>query len=309
MAGIVDDLTQLIGNTPLVRLRRFGASSGAEILVKVEAFNPGSSVKDRIGLAMIEAAERDGKLKPGSTIIEPTSGNTGIGLALVAAIRGYHVILTMPDSMSVERRKLLRSLGAEIVLTDGKQGMVGAMGVANSLAEKIEGSFVPQQFDNPANPDVHFRTTGPEIWRDTGGKLDFFVAGVGTGGTISGAGRYLKAQDPKVRVVAVEPTESAVISGGEAGSHMIQGLGAGFIPGNLDTAVVDEVIQIESLDAIKAAKELARSEGLLVGISSGAAAAAALVVAAKPENRGKRVVAVLPDTAERYISTLLFYED
>ncbi len=309
MAGIVDDLTQLIGNTPLVRLRRFGAASGAEILVKVEAFNPGSSVKDRIGLAMIEAAERDGKLKPGSTIIEPTSGNTGIGLALVAAIRGYHVILTMPDSMSVERRKLLRSLGAEIVLTDGKQGMVGAMGVANSLAEKIEGSFVPQQFDNPANPDVHFRTTGPEIWRDTGGKLDFFVAGVGTGGTISGAGRYLKAQDPKVRVVAVEPTESAVMSGGEAGSHMIQGLGAGFIPGNLDTAVVDEVIQIESLDAIKAAKELARSEGLLVGISSGAAAAAALVVAAKPENRGKRIVAVLPDTAERYISTLLFYED
>lgn len=309
MAGIVDDLTQLIGNTPLVRLRRFPPVGGAEILAKVEAFNPGSSVKDRIGLAMIEAAEREGLLAPGATIIEPTSGNTGIGLALVAAIKGYHMILTMPDSMSVERRKLLRALGAEIVLTDGKQGMVGAMETARVLAARIPGSFVPGQFENPANPAVHYRTTGPEIWRDTDGRVDLFVAGVGTGGTISGTGRFLKEKNPAVRVVAVEPTESAVMSGEPAGSHMIQGLGAGFIPENLDRSVVDEVIRVESLAAIRAARELSRTEGLLVGISSGAAAEAARTVAARAENAGKRVVVVLPDTAERYISTLLFFED
>lgn len=309
MAGIVDDLTELIGNTPLVRLRRFSSSGGAEILAKVEAFNPGSSVKDRIGLAMIEAAERDGHLAPGATIIEPTSGNTGIGLALVAAIKGYHMILTMPDSMSVERRKLLRALGAEIVLTDGKQGMLGAMETARRLAERIPGSFVPGQFENPANPEVHYRTTGPEIWRDTEGRVDFFVAGVGTGGTVTGSGRFLKERNPDLRVIAVEPAESAVLSGEMAGSHMIQGIGAGFIPAVLDRSVVDEVIRVESLDAIKAARELSRSEGLLVGISSGAAAAAARIVAGRPESADKRVVVVLPDTAERYISTLLFYED
>ncbi len=309
MPGIVDDLTQLIGNTPLVRLHRFAPTGGAEILAKVEAFNPGSSVKDRIGLAMIEAAEADGTLSAGATIIEPTSGNTGIGLALVAAVKGYHIILTMPDSMSIERRKLLRALGAEIVLTDGKLGMLGAMESAKRLAANIEGSFIPGQFDNPANPEAHYRTTGPEIWRDTGGSVDLFVSGVGTGGTVSGAGRYLKERNPSIRVVAVEPAESAILSGEPAGSHMIQGLGAGFVPATLERSVIDEVIRVESLEAIRVAKELSRSEGLLVGISSGAAAAAARLLARREENRGKRIVVVLPDTAERYISTLLFYED
>ena len=306
---IIDDLTQLIGNTPLVRLHRFAESCGAELLAKVEMFNPGSSVKDRIGLAMIEAAEKRGELRPGSTIIEPTSGNTGIGLALVAATRGYRTILTMPESMSAERRKLLRALGAELVLTPADRGMKGAIEMTVSLAAAIPGSCIPGQFDNPANPEVHYRTTGPEIWRDTDGRVDVLVAGVGTGGTVSGAGRYLKEQNPDVRIVAVEPEESAVISGGSAGSHMIQGIGAGFIPKNLDTAVIDEVVRVDSFTAIAAAKELSRSDGLLVGISSGAAASAARAIGQRPGFEGKRIVVVMPDTAERYISTLLFYED
>jgi cysteine synthase A len=305
---VFDDVSQLIGNTPLVRLSRFAEGVDAQIIGKLEAANPGSSVKDRIGLAMIEAAERDGLLKPGGTIVEPTSGNTGIGLAVAAAVKGYRLILTMPSSMSVERRKLLVALGAEIVLTDGEFGMPGAIEEAQILVEEL-GAFMPQQFNNPANPDVHYRTTGPEIWRDTNGQVDIFVAGVGTGGTVSGAGRYLKEQNPDIQVIAVEPIESPVLTGGEMGPHMIQGIGAGFIPRNYDADVVDEVVTVESQESIEASKEIALNEGLLVGISAGANALAAKRIGERPENAGKQIVTVLCDTGERYVSTLLFYED
>ena len=309
MDTIHDNVCELIGNTPLIRLRRFASDAGAEVVVKMESFNPGSSVKDRIALAMIEAAEQEGLLREGSTIIEPTSGNTGIGLAMVAAVKGYPIMLVMPESMSVERRKLLQGLGAELVLTPAQEGMEGAVDQAYTLAEKIPNSFIPQQFANPANPQVHYRTTAEEIWRDTGGRLDVFVAGVGTGGTVSGTGRFLKEKNADIQVVAVEPEESPVLSGGEAGPHMIQGIGAGFVPDVLDREVVDEVLKVTSQDAIAAAKKLIRLEGLMVGISAGANAFAARQVAMRPENKGKRVVTVMCDTSERYLSTLLYYED
>jgi len=307
--GVAEDLCKLIGRTPMLQLSRFAPDVGHRVVGKLENFNPGGSVKDRIGLSMIEAAEQDGRLKPGGTIIEPTSGNTGIGLALVAAVKGYRLIITMPESMSVERRKLLTGLGAEIVLTPADEGMVGAVAQANELMEQIEGAFMPQQFDNPANPQIHYETTGPEIWEATGGKVDVLVAGVGTAGTISGAGKFLKEQNPGIYNVAVEPVESPVLSGGEMGPHMIQGIGAGFIPENYNPAVVDEVLQCSSDDAIDIAKELAKKEGLLCGISAGANVWAALQVARRPENEGKVVVTVICDTGERYLSTLLFYED
>jgi cysteine synthase A len=305
--NIHDSLCSLIGNTPLVRLSRF--APGVEIIAKVEAFNPGSSVKDRIGLAMIESAERAGLLTKGNVIIEPTSGNTGIGLALVAAIRGYRCILVMPESMSVERRKLLQGFGAELVLTPAKEGMEGAVRQAELLCGQVPGGFMPQQFSNRANPEIHYRTTGPEIWRDTGGKVAIFVAAVGTGGTVSGTGRFLKEMDPGIRVVAVEPQESPVLSGGKSGPHMIQGIGAGFVPENVDRAVIDEVVTVTSRQAIDTAKKIIRTEGLLVGISSGANAYAALWLAERPENKGKRIVTIMCDTGERYLSTLLYYDD
>jgi len=305
---IASDLTELIGRTPLVRLARFTAGVGAELVAKLESWNPGGSVKDRIALAMIEQAERDGRLPPGGTIIEPTSGNTGIGLAWVAAVKGYRLILTMPETMSAERRALLRALGAELVLTEGRRGMQGSIEKANALLERIPGSFMPQQFENPANPEIHQTTTAQEVWKDTGGRLDFFVAGVGTGGTVSGAGRELKRLDPGVRVVAVEPSESPVLSGGPSGPHMIQGIGAGFVPQNYDAGVVDEVLQVSSDESFKTARRLARTEGLVVGISAGAAASAALDLARRPGNERKRVVVVLPDTGERYLSTPLYFE-
>lgn len=307
--AIYNNLCEMIGNTSLVRLDRFGEGLPGSILGKLEGYNPGWCVKDRIGLSMVEAAEKDGSLKAGGTIVEPTSGNTGIGLALTAAVKGYHLILTMPSSMSVERRKLLIHLGAELVLTDADLGMPGAIEEAQMLNEKIKGSFMPQQFSNPANPQVHYDSTGPEIWKDTQGKVDIFIAGVGTGGTVSGAGKYLKEQNPKIQVIAVEPEESPVLSGGQMGPHMIQGIGAGFIPSAYDASVVDEVIQIDSFSAIKAAKEMGKTEGLIVGISSGAAALAAKQVASRSENEGKTIVVMQPDTGERYISTLLFYQD
>jgi cysteine synthase len=309
MPGIYENLVELIGNTPLVKLAKFSQDSYGKIVAKLESYNPGSSVKDRIGLSMIEAAEKSGQLKPGATIVEPTSGNTGIGLALVAAIKGYHVVLTMPESMSVERRKLLRALGAEIVLTDAQEGMIGAISKAQKLVETIENAFMPQQFSNPANSEIHYNTTGPEIWKDTEGEIDVFVSGVGTGGTITGAGMFLKERNPEIQIVAVEPTESAILSGEEMGPHMIQGIGAGFVPEILDIKIIDEIIKIESVQAIETAKELAKKEGLLVGISSGACAAAAKIIANRQENKGKRIVAILPDTGERYVSTLLFYQD
>jgi len=302
-------VTALIGDTPLARLDRFGQGAPARIHGKLEAYNPGSSVKDRIALAMIEAAEADGRLADGATIVEPTSGNTGIGLAMVGRSKGYRVILTMPESMSVERRKLLRSLGAELVLTEGRDGMFGAISEAEQLVKDLDGAFMPGQFENPANPDVHYRTTGPEIWAATEGRVDVFVSGVGTGGTITGAGRFLKEQNPDLRVVAVEPTESAVLSGNPRGPHMIQGIGAGFVPEVLDRDVIDEVVTVTSRDAIDIARLLSRTEGLLVGISSGAAAWAARDLAVRPEYADKDIVAVFPDTSERYASTLLFYED
>lgn len=306
---IYNNLCELIGNTSMVHLYAFSDGLPGHIIGKLEGYNPGWCVKDRIGLSMIESAEKDGSLAEGGTIIEPTSGNTGIGLALTAAVKGYDIILTMPSSMSVERRKMLINLGAKLVLTDADQGMPGAIEEAEMLTGKIPGAFMPQQFDNPANPQIHYDTTGPEIWRDSDGKVDIFVAGVGTGGTVTGAGRYLKEQNSDIQVIAVEPEESPVLSGGKMGPHMIQGIGAGFIPGVYDGNFVDEVITTDSHEAIKTAQKLGLTEGLLVGISSGAAALAAFRVASRPENKGKNIVVMQPDAGERYISTLLFYHD
>jgi len=309
MARLANNLCELIGDTPLVKLDRYASDVPGQVIGKLESFNPGSSVKDRIGLAMIEAAEAAGQLKPGGTIIEPTSGNTGIGLALVAAVKGYRLIITMPESMSVERRKLLTGLGAEIVLTPASEGMLGAVAQAKELLDEMPGAFMPQQFNNPANPEIHYRTTGPEIWEATEGKVDILIAGVGTAGTVSGAGKFLKEKNPNLRVIAVEPEESPVLSGGKMGPHMIQGIGAGFVPENYNADVVDEVVQVKSEDAIETAKKLAKTEGLLCGISAGANVLAAHRVAQREENAGKVVVTIICDTGERYLSTLLFYED
>ncbi len=308
MGKIANKLTDLIGNTPLLEVSNYNAGKelNARLIVKLEYFNPAGSVKDRIALAMIEAAEKSGALKPGATLIEPTSGNTGIGLAFASAAKGYRLILTMPDTMSVERRNLLKALGVELVLTPGANGMKGAIAKAQELKESVPGAVVLQQFENPANPDVHFRTTGPEVWRDTDGAVDIFVAGVGTGGTVSGVGAYLKQQKPGVKIVAVEPSDSPVLSGGNPGPHKIQGIGAGFVPKNYNPEVVDSVIQVSNDDAIRTSREVAAKEGLLVGISSGAALYAATELAKLPENTGKTIVALLPDTGERYLSTLLY---
>ncbi len=310
MAKIYHTAEELIGNTPLLRMTHFEKDRGLEaaILAKLEYLNPAGSAKDRVAKAMIDRAEERGQLKPGSVIIEPTSGNTGIGLASVAAIRGYRVILTMPDTMSQERRALLRAYGAELVLTPGAEGMAGAIRKADELAASIPGSFIPGQFDNPDNPAAHEATTGPEIWRDTDGKVDLFVSAVGTGGTITGVGRYLKGQNPAVKVVAVEPAASSVLSGGQAGPHGIQGIGAGFVPKALDTAVYDEVIAVTDQDAYETGRAIAR-EGILAGISSGAALWAAEQLAARPENKGKTIVVLFPDTGDRYLSTPLFQEE
>lgn len=309
MGRIYQNLCERVGNTPLLNLSRFATGLEGQLLGKLENANPGGSVKDRIALAMIEAAENDGRLVPGATIIEPTSGNTGIGLAWVAAVKGYPIILTMPESMSQERRKLLQGFGAELVLTPARDGMQGAIGQAELLVRRIPGSFMPQQFKNPANPEVHYLTTGPEIWRDTKGRVDVFVAAVGTGGTISGCGRYLKERNPSVRIVAVEPEESPVLSGGESGPHMIQGIGAGFVPDNYHREVVDEIVTISGPDAIAAAKRLIRTEGVMAGLSAGSNACAALRLTKRPEFKGKQIVTILCDTAERYLSTLLYFED
>ena len=311
MKKIAKQLTDLVGNTPLMELSNYNKSKGlkARLIVKLESFNPAGSVKDRVALAMIEDAEASGLLKPGATIIEPTSGNTGIGLAFVAASKGYKLILTMPDTMSVERRNLLKALGAELVLTPGANGMKGAIARAEELKAATPGAVILQQFDNPANPAMHERTTGQEIWRDTEGHVDIFVAGVGTGGTVSGVGVALKKHKPAVKVVAVEPTDSPVLSGGAPGAHKIQGIGAGFVPKNYNPAVVDEILQVTNDDAIRTGRELAQKEGLLVGISSGAAVSAATRLALLPENEGKTIVALLPDTGERDLSTLLYAFD
>ena len=311
MKKIAKQLTDLVGNTPLMELSNYNKSKGlkARLIVKLESFNPAGSVKDRVALAMIEDAETSGLLKPGATIIEPTSGNTGIGLAFVAASKGYKLILTMPDTMSVEHRNLLKALGAELVLTPGANGMKGAIARAEELKAATPGAVILQQFDNPANPAMHERTTGQEIWRDTEGHVDIFVAGVGTGGTVSGVGAALKKHNPAVKVVAVEPTDSPVLSGGAPGAHKIQGIGAGFVPKNYNPTVVDEILQVTNDDAIRTGRELAQKEGLLVGISSGAAVSAATRLALLPENEGKTIVALLPDTGERYLSTLLYAFD
>ena len=308
MARIAKQLTELIGHTPLLELTKFSASHGLQtpIIAKVEYFNPGGSVKDRIALAMIEDAEQRGILKPGATIIEPTSGNTGVGLALVSAVKGYKLILTMPETMSIERRNLVKAYGAEVRLTSGKDGMAGAIKAAEELRDSIPGSVILQQFENGANPARHYATTGPEIWQDTDGKVDIFVAGVGTGGTVSGIAKYLKEQNPNVKIVAVEPLSSPVLNGGQSGPHKIQGIGAGFVPKTYDASLIDEVLDIDNDDAIRTGRELAQQDGLLVGISSGAAAYAASVLAKRPENAGKTIVTLLPDTGERYLSTVLY---
>ena len=310
MSGIFKGTLGLIGNTPLVEVSNFEKKHAlkARVLVKLEYFNPAGSVKDRIAKAMIEDAEEKGKLKKGSVIIEPTSGNTGIGLAAIAAAKGYRIILTMPETMSVERRNILKAYGAELVLTDGAKGMKGAIARAEELAKEIPDSYIPGQFVNPANPEIHRKTTGPEIWRDTEGKVDIFVAGVGTGGTVTGTGEYLKSQNPGIRVVAVEPEDSPVLSQGRSGPHKIQGIGAGFIPDTLNTEVYDEVMTVSNEEAFRTGKEIARTEGVLVGISSGAALYAALRLAQRPENEGKTIVALLPDSGDRYYSTPLFVE-
>lgn len=308
MTKIAKKLTELIGNTPLLELNKFSSLKGLEqpIIAKIESFNPGGSVKDRVALAMIEDAEDKGLLKSGATIIEPTSGNTGVGLALVAAVKGYKLILTMPETMSIERRNLVKAYGATVKLTSGKEGMKGAIKAAEELRDSIPGSIILQQFENQANPQKHYKTTGKEIWRDTDGTVDIFVAGVGTGGTISGVGKYLKEQNPNVKVVAVEPTTSPVLSGGQGGPHKIQGIGAGFIPSTYNSKYVDEIFQVDNDQAILTGRQLAQSDGLLVGISSGAAVFAASELAKRPENKGKRIVTLLPDTGERYLSTVLY---
>ena len=306
MSRIYGDITETIGNTPLVRLRRLTEGAQAQVVVKLESFNPLSSVKDRIAVNMVRVAERDGRISSSTTIIEPTSGNTGIGLAFVCAARGYRLILTMPDTMSVERRSLLRALGAKLVLTPGSEGMGGAIRKATELAQEIPDSLIPQQFQNPANPQIHRETTAEEIWRDTDGQVDILVAGVGTGGTITGISQVIKARKAGFQTVAVEPAGSPVLSGGQAGPHKIQGIGAGFIPDVLRTDLIDEIVQVTNEEAIATARRLAREEGILAGVSSGAAAAAALAVAARPENADKLIVAILPDTGERYLSTGLF---
>ena len=309
MAKVYTSADQLIGHTPLLELQKYEAKEGikdAKILAKLEYFNPAGSVKDRIALGMIEDAEKSGALKPGATLIEPTSGNTGIGIAAVAAAKGYKVIIVLPDTMSVERRTLMKAYGAELVLTEGAKGMKGAIAKANELKEEIEGSIILGQFDNQANPATHFATTGPEIWEDTDGQVDIFVAGVGTGGTLTGVGKYLKEKTPNVQIVAVEPEGSPVLSEGKAGAHKIQGIGAGFVPATLDTSVYDSVIKISNEDAFATGKEIARTEGVLVGISSGAALAAAAQLAKAPENAGKTIVVLLPDSGDRYLSTTLF---
>lgn len=311
MAKIAKQLTDLIGNTPLVELNKFSQSKGLQtpIIAKVEYFNPGGSVKDRIALAMIEDAEERGILKPGATIIEPTSGNTGVGLALVSAVKGYRLILTMPDTMSVERRNLVKAYGAEVRLTSGKDGMPGAIRAAEELRDAIPGSVILQQFENPANPQKHYDTTGLEILQQTDGKVDIFVAGVGTGGTVSGVGKRLKENNPNVKIIAVEPKSSPVLNGGKSGPHKIQGIGAGFVPNTYNADVIDEVFDVDNDDAIRTGRQLAQSEGLLVGISSGAAAFAAAEIAKRPENQGKKIVVLLPDTGERYLSTVLYAFD
>ena len=311
MTKIAKKLTDLIGNTPLLELAGFSAEKGLEtpIVAKVEYFNPGGSVKDRIALAMIEDAEKKGLLKPGATIIEPTSGNTGVGLTLVSAVKGYKLILTMPETMSVERRNLVKAYGAEVRLTSGKEGMPGAIKAAQALRDSIPGSIILQQFENASNPEKHYLTTGKEIWEDTDGQVDIFVAGVGTGGTVSGIGKRLKELNPNVKIVAVEPLSSPVLNGGQSGPHKIQGIGAGFVPKTYDANVVDEVVDVSHDDAIRTGRLLAKHDGLLVGISSGAAAFAAAQVAARPENAGKKVVVLLPDTGERYLSTVLYAFD
>ena len=311
MTKIYKQITELIGHTPLVELNKYSKSRGVEtpVIAKVEYFNPGGSVKDRVAWAMIEEAEKAGKLKPGATIIEPTSGNTGVGLALVAAVKGYRLILTMPETMSIERRSLVKAYGAQVKLTDGKEGMQGAIKAAEQLRDSINGSIILGQFTNQAHPHMHYQTTGPEIWQDTDGRVDIFVAGVGTGGTATGIGKYLKEQNPGVHVVAVEPADSPVLSGGKSGTHKIQGIGAGFVPETYDSAYIDEVFKVENDQAILAGRQLAQQEGLLVGISSGAAAFAATEIARRPESKGKRIVALFPDTGERYLSTVLYAFD
>ena len=311
MTKIAKKITDLIGHTPLVELANYSASRGLDtpVIAKVESFNPGGSVKDRIALAMIEAAEKAGTLKPGATIIEPTSGNTGVGLALVSAVKGYKLILTMPETMSVERRNLVKAYGAQVKLTSGKDGMPGAIKAAEELRDSIPGSVILEQFENPANPQKHYETTGREIWEDTDGKVDIFVAGVGTGGTVSGVAKYLKEKNPYVKIVAVEPKASPVLKGGASGPHTIQGIGAGFVPKTYDPKVIDEVFDVENDQAILAGRQIAQKDGVLVGISSGAAAFAATEIAKRPENKGKTIVALLPDTGERYLSTVLYAFD